>query len=81
MNKITNNLLGDIRHLIESARERVAQTVDSGLVFLYWNIGKRIRRDILNQSRAEYGEKIVATLSRQLDLEYGEGFGQKIFTI
>jgi hypothetical protein len=31
----------------------------------------------LGQSRAEYGEQIVATLSRQLAAEYGPGFEEK----
>lgn len=67
-------LLGDIRTLIESARGQVAQTVNAGLVLLYWSIGNRIRRDILQQKRAEYGQKIVHALSAQLAVEYGQGF-------
>ena len=68
------NLLGDIRALIESARGKVAQVVNAGLVTLYWNIGDRIRREILGDKRAKYGEKIVQALSERLTLEYGEGF-------
>jgi hypothetical protein len=56
-------LLGDIRNLIETSRSQVAQAVNAGLVLLYWNIGNRIRRDILQQKRAEYGEEIVPALS------------------
>jgi DUF1016 N-terminal domain len=33
---------------------------------LYWQVGQRIRRDMLHAQRAEYGEQIVATLSQQL---------------
>jgi hypothetical protein len=64
-------LAADIRGLIEAARLRVAQTVNAELVLLYWRIGNRIRRDVLGQARAEYGEEIVSTLSRQLTAEYG----------
>ena len=67
-------LISDIRSLIESSRQQVVQVVNSGLVMLYWSIGKRIRQDILNDKRAEYGEKIVHTLSAQLAREYGQGF-------
>ena len=66
MNKITKNLLGDIRLLIETTRERVSQTINSGLVLLYWSIGKRIREDILREKRAAYGKQILQTLSAKL---------------
>lgn len=33
---------------------------------LYWRMGKRIREEVLGLERADYGEQIVATLSRQL---------------
>ena len=70
-------LLADLRALILAARWGVARTIDSGLVTLYWQIGLRIHRDILQKKRAEYGEQIVATLSRQLAAEFGRGFEPK----
>ncbi len=70
-----SRLLRDLRGLILEARKVVAQQVDSSLVMIYWRIGERIRRDILKQKRAEYGERIVATLSQQLSVEFGQGFG------
>ncbi len=70
----TDHLLGDIRSLIEGARQRVAQAVNAGLVLLHWQIGERIRKDILQEERAEYGRQIVAALSQQLTAEYGRGF-------
>jgi predicted nuclease of restriction endonuclease-like (RecB) superfamily len=72
-----NRLLDDVRALIEAARERTAQVVNSGIVGLYWHIGRRIRTDILREQRAEYGEQIVQTLSAQLSAEYGRGFGRR----
>ena len=72
-----HKLLGDIRSLIESARSGVAHAVDRGLVTLYWNVGDRIRREALGEKRADYGEKIVHSLSAQLRQEYGEGFGAR----
>ena len=45
-------LLADVRELILTARERVAQTVNAGLVALYWQIGQRIRKDIIKEKRA-----------------------------
>lgn len=67
----------EIRELILAARESVAQTVNAGLTMLYWQIGNRIRREILKEKRAEYGEEIVHALSAQLEAEFGRGFGEK----
>src|SRR5208337_2854841 len=61
-----DRLLGDLRALIEAAREQAARSVNSALVGLYWHIGKRIREDVLQEKRAEYGEAIVSTVSKQL---------------
>ncbi len=63
---ISGDLIGDIRRLIETARHNVAVTVNAGLTILYWQIGSRIRQDILEEKRAEYGKEIVSTLSQQL---------------
>ncbi len=48
-------LLEDIRELIESARQNVAAAVNTGLSILYWQVGERIRKNILNERRAVYG--------------------------
>lgn len=63
-------LAADLRSLIEATRLRVARAVNAELVMLYWQIGNRIRRDILGKTRAENGDQTVSTLSRQLTAEY-----------
>jgi hypothetical protein len=68
------SLFSDIRSLIQSTREKVAQTVNSGHVLLYWSIGKRILNDVLRNKRAEYGREIVSALGRQLTKELRPGF-------
>jgi predicted nuclease of restriction endonuclease-like (RecB) superfamily len=76
-NAPANALGSDIRALILAARESVAQTVNAGLTALYWQIGTRIRQDILKEKRAEYGAEIVSALGTQLEAEFGRGFGEK----
>jgi len=44
------------------------------LTILYWQIGSRIRHDILKKKRASYGEEILPTLSAKLVPEFGNGF-------
>ena len=73
----TKTLLADVRELILAARIQVAQTVNAGLTMLYWQIGQRVRRDMLKEKRADYGEKIVVSLSRQLEKEFGRGLAEK----
>jgi predicted nuclease of restriction endonuclease-like (RecB) superfamily len=71
------SLASDIGRLIESARQQVAQTANVALTTLYWQIGTRIRQDVLKARRAEYGAEIVAALGRQLEERFGRGFGEK----
>ena len=74
---VPKELLGDIRRLIEETRSAVATTVNAGLTMLYWRIGKRVSEEILKGHRAEYGKRIVVSLSRQLVQEYGNSFSEK----
>jgi hypothetical protein len=67
-------LTAEIRQMIIAARGQVAQAVNVAFTMLYWQIGTRIRQDILKERRAEYGEKIVHALSAKLVPEFGNGF-------
>jgi hypothetical protein len=53
-------LLRELRELIQATRAGVAQAVNSALVLLYWQVGQRIRTEILGSRRAGYGEQITA---------------------
>jgi predicted nuclease of restriction endonuclease-like (RecB) superfamily len=70
-------LLDDVRNLIRQARDATAQAVNTALVLLYWEVGQRIRRDILKEKRAEYGEEILPTLSAKLVTDFGNGFSAR----
>jgi len=74
---VPTKLLTELRDLIDSTRAGVAQAVNSALVLLYWRVGHRIRTEILESRRAEYGEQVVPTLANQLALEFGQGFAEK----
>lgn len=71
------DLLTEVRELILQAREDVARTVDAGLTTLYWHIGNRIRKDILKEKRAEYGQQILQSLSAKLMAEFGRGYSER----
>lgn len=44
---------------------------------VYWQVGKRINEEVLQNERAEYGKEIVKTLSAQLVKQYGRSFEAK----
>jgi predicted nuclease of restriction endonuclease-like (RecB) superfamily len=73
-------LIDDVRNLIRQARSATAQAVNSVLVLLYWQLGERIRTEILKEKRAGYGEEICSTLSNELAAEFGTGFSRPNLT-
>jgi predicted nuclease of restriction endonuclease-like (RecB) superfamily len=71
------SLLKDVRDLIHQARTATAQAVNAALVLLYWQIGQRIRVEVLKEKRAEYGEEILPTLSAKLVEDFGDGYSAR----
>ena len=72
----TQQLFFDIKNLIDEARSNVIRTVNQEMTMLYWHIGKRIKIEILNLAKPNYGEQIIVSLSNQLSVEYGKGFSK-----
>lgn len=70
----SEELIDSIRPLIEQAKTRVALSVNSELVLLYWQIGRRIIEALPAENRAKYGARIVELVSERLTAEYGKGF-------
>lgn len=55
-NSASNPLATEIKQLIARSRRQVATQVNSAITLLYWNIGKRIKQEVLKDQRAEYGQ-------------------------
>ncbi len=72
-----NGLFNELSLLIEQSKQRIAATANSTLTLLFWQVGKRINEEILNNERATYGKQIVATLAQQLENKYGRNFNEK----
>jgi len=70
-------LLDDIRKMIIEVQSIIATAANAGLTMLYWRVGNRISKEVLKGKRGEYGMKIVSTVSRQLEREYGNGYSIK----
>lgn len=48
--------------LIENAKRDVAIKVNNEMTLLYWNIGKDITENVLNNQKAEYGKSVIKKL-------------------
>ncbi|MDY0162789.1 PDDEXK nuclease domain-containing protein [Desulfobotulus sp.] len=75
-----DRLYQDIRHLIESARSQIVTQVNQALVFTYWQIGKTITTEVINDGRAQYGTAVLKHLAARLTQEYGTGFSYSSLT-
>ncbi len=70
-------LVNSIGELLESARKQVARIINTILVETYWKIGKRIvEYEQKGENRADYGEKLLKKLSKDLSIKYGKGFSR-----
>jgi predicted nuclease of restriction endonuclease-like (RecB) superfamily len=68
----------ELRTLIASSRERLAGAVNAELTRLYWNVGERLRTEVLGGSdRAKYGDQLIQRVGEQLAQEFGRGFEAK----
>src|SRR5262245_47237678 len=70
-------LIADLRLLIEESRGRVARAIEGAIVWLYWQVGARLRREVVGDGRAAYGEQVVAAVADDLSAAYGRGFGKR----
>ena len=80
MNEIDKHnplLFSDVCNIIDSSRQRLATTVNAEVCIMNWNIGKRIKEEVLYNQRAEYGKEIVKNLSIKLTERYGTGWGHE----
>lgn len=71
----TDNLVGDIQNIIEKSQRQAYQAVNVILAQRNWLIGYRIAQEEMHgEERAEYGTKIIKTLSKKLTEKYGKGY-------
>lgn len=72
-------LFVDLSQLIEQSRQQVAMQANSTLTILFWQFGKRINDDVLQNQRAEYGKQILPTVSAKLEIYMVEILQKKIY--
>jgi len=71
---LPDKLFTDLADIIESRKQVMYRQANSGAVLMFWEVGTRINVELLRNERAEYGKRIVATLSSLLVENYGKTF-------
>lgn len=70
-----NQLVNDVRHIIQQARSQVQYAVNSSMVQAYWQIGHLIvEHEQKGENRAAYGKQQLESLAQRLTTEFGKGF-------
>lgn len=63
-----------IKHILETARQKAYTAANSAMVEAYWNIGRHIVERQGGEDRAEYGSGLIKELSAQMTKDFGKGF-------
>lgn len=76
--EIKKDIYQEIHDLLYKARQNIISNVNSTMTKTYFLIGKRIIEEEQDgNKRAEYGKKLIKTLSEKLTKEFGRGFSQR----
>jgi len=76
-NNSLSSLIGQIRSLVEGARQNVARNINKEILQTYWQIGKYIvEYEQKGNIKAEYGKELIVNLSKELSTELGKGFSR-----
>ena len=67
----------NVKKIINESRKHVVTYVNTTMLFTYWNIGKMIIEEQGGSSKAKYGNKLIAELSKQMTLDFGKGFDER----
>ena len=74
---ISNNLVEQIKILLEASRQKIAVEVNTTLLHTYWQIGKIIVEDeALHIGDVEYEKQSLRQLSKALTTEFGVSAGR-----
>ena len=75
--EIKKDIYQEIHDLLHKARQNIISNINSTMTKTYFLIGKRIVEEEQNgNKRAEYGKKLMKTLSEKLTKEFGKGFSE-----
>jgi predicted nuclease of restriction endonuclease-like (RecB) superfamily len=72
-----DRVYGQVREIVSSARSNFWRAANTAMVRSYWEIGRVIvEEEQRGAERADYGHKLLESLSKRLSAEFGKGFDQ-----
>lgn len=72
--KAEERLFQDLTEIIENGKKTVVSHINRTLTLVYWQVGQRISKGMLDYARADYGKQIIPNLAKNLEDKYGRSF-------
>lgn len=70
-----SQLADNIANVVNTAKSQINKTINTAMVFTYWNIGKHIVDFEQNgNAKAQYGIALLSNLSKLLRIKLGKGY-------
>lgn len=70
-------LFQELAHLIEQGKQNLARQVNQTMTLVYWQVGKHINQEVLQEQRAAYGQEVIERLAKQLVERFGRSFAAR----
>ena len=71
--KVSQDIYGEIRQSIIHVQYKVQQAVNTGMVQIYWEIGQQLDK-ACDGKQAEYGKGVLQQVSEKLTAEFGKAY-------
>ena len=73
-----NSFVADIKSIITDGMRNAYSSVHACALITYWRVGRRIiEEEQAGASRAQYGQRLLAGLSAELLVEFGESYSER----
>ena len=73
IDKVSQDIYGEIRQSIIQVQHKVQQTVNAGMVQIYWEVGQQLDK-ACDGKQAEYGKGVLQQVSEKLTAEFGKAY-------
>jgi len=72
-----DNLFKRIAEILNQAKTKVVREINRTQVLAYWEIGREVVEfEQKGKARAEYGERLIKRLSKDMTEKFGKGFSE-----
>ena len=73
-----NAFITDVKGIITEGMRNAYRSVHAAALITYWRVGKRIvEEEQAGEARAQYGRRLLARLSAELLVEFGESYSER----